>query len=48
MLDHYTLLEVTETEGDMLKAIRAGDEKKLAVYNKILVLAWAELVQAEQ
>jgi len=48
MLDYYTRLEVAEIEGDMLKASRAGDDKKLAVYYKKLVAARAELVQAEQ
>lgn len=48
MLDYYTRLEVAEIEGDMLKASRAGDDKKLAAYYKKLVAARAELVQAEQ
>jgi len=48
MLDYYTRLEVAELEGDMLKASRAGDEKKLAAYYKKLVAARAELAQAEQ
>jgi len=48
MLDYYTRLEVAEIEGDMLKASRAGDEKKLAAKYKKLVAAKAELAQAEQ
>ena len=48
MLDYYTRLEVAELEGDMLKASRAGDEKKLAAYYKKLVAARADLAQAEQ
>jgi hypothetical protein len=48
MLDYYTRLEVAEIEGDMLKASRAGDEKKLAAYYRKLVAARAELAQAEQ
>ena len=48
MLDYYTRLEVAELEGDMLKASRAGDEKKLAAYYKKLVAARAELAQAEK
>ena len=48
MLDYYTRLEVAEIEGDMLKASRAGDEKKLAAKYKKLVAARAELAQAEQ
>ena len=47
MLDYYTRLEVAEIEGDMLKASRAGDEKKLAAKYKKLVAARAELAQAE-
>jgi hypothetical protein len=30
MLDYYTRLEVAELEGDLLKALRAGDQAKLA------------------
>ena len=48
MLDYYTRLEVAEIEGDMLKASRAGDEKKLAAKYKKLVAARAELAQDEQ
>jgi hypothetical protein len=48
MLDYYTRLEVAEIEGDMLKASRIGDEKKLAAYYKKLLAAKAELVQTEQ
>ena len=48
MLDYYTRLEVAEIEGDMLKASRTGDEKKLAAKYKKLVAARAELAQAEQ
>lgn len=48
MLDYYTRLEVAEIEGDMLKASRVGDEKKLAAKYKKLVAARAELAQAEQ
>ena len=48
MLDYYIRLEVAEIEGDMLKASRSGNEKKLAAYYKKLVAARAELAQAEQ
>ena len=48
MLDYYTRLEVAEIEGDMLKASRAGDEKKLAAYYQKLLAAKAELIEAEK
>ena len=49
-LDYYTRLEVTELEGDLLKAIIKGDPQKIkAVYHKLsaarLTLAKAESEQ---
>jgi hypothetical protein len=49
-LDYYTRLEVTELEGDLLKAIKKGDPQKIkAVYQKLsgarLALAKAESEQ---
>lgn len=36
-LDYYTRLEIAELEGDLLKALEAGDERKLtAKYRKLL------------
>lgn len=46
-LDYYKLLEVAELEGDLLKAIRAGDMKKVKGYYKSLALAKMALAKAE-
>ena len=43
MLDYYVRLEVTELEGDLLKALQAGDADKLARKYQQFVLAQAEL-----
>ena len=47
MLDYYERLEVAELEGDLLKAMLAGNAQKLAAYYKRLVAAKLELSQAE-
>jgi hypothetical protein len=51
-LDYYTRLEVTELEGDLLKAVQKGDPQKIkAVYKKLasakLALAKAESERIE-
>jgi hypothetical protein len=43
MLDYYVRLEVTELEGDLLKALQAGDADKLARKYQQFILAQAEL-----
>jgi hypothetical protein len=43
MLDYYIRLEVTELEGDLLKASRQGDTQKLARIYKKLMAARAAL-----
>ncbi|MCO6451054.1 MAG: hypothetical protein J5I90_09745 [Caldilineales bacterium] len=48
MLDYYERLEVTELEGDMLKARLRGDEKKLADKYQKLIIARAKLGSSEQ
>lgn len=47
MLDYYTRLEVAELEGDMLKALKAGDADKLMIKYAKLVEARALLAEAE-
>jgi hypothetical protein len=47
MLDYYERLEVAELEGDLLKAMVAGNAQKVASYYKRLVAARLELTQAE-
>jgi hypothetical protein len=46
-LDYYKLLEVAEVEGDLLKAVAAGDKSKVKRYYKKLAQARIELRQAE-
>jgi len=47
MLDYYERLEVAELEGDLLKAMVAGNAQKVAACYKRLVAAKLELSQAE-
>ncbi|MFK7806041.1 MAG: DUF5661 family protein [Anaerolineae bacterium] len=47
MLDYYERLEVAELEGDMLKALEAGDNKKLAHKYRLLIEARAHLANKE-
>ena len=48
MLDYYERLEVVELEGDLLKALAAGNlEKAIAKYQKLLT-ARIELTETEQ
>lgn len=46
-LDYYRLLEVAELEGDLVKAVAAGDAGKIQNYYKRLVEARIALSQAE-
>jgi hypothetical protein len=46
-LDYYKLLDVAELEGDLLKAIAAGDPKKTKLEYKKLVQARITLATAE-
>jgi hypothetical protein len=46
-MDYYKLLEVAELEGDLLKAIRAGNIKKVKGYYKRLAQARIVLAKAE-
>ncbi len=46
-LDYYKLLEVAELEGDLLKAIAAGDPKKTRLEYKKLATARIALATAE-
>lgn len=46
-LDYYKLLEVAELEGDMLKAVAAGNGDKALSYYKRLVDAKLALAQSE-
>jgi hypothetical protein len=46
-LDYYRLLEVAELEGDLVKAIAAGNAKKTKDYYKRLAEARIELSKAE-
>ena len=47
MLDYYERLEVAELEGDLLKALIAGNQAKLEKYYRKLVKAKFELSKAE-
>lgn len=47
MLDYYERLEVAELEGDLLKALIAGNQTKLQKYYRRLVQARYELSKAE-
>ena len=46
-LDYYRLLEVAELEGDLAKAVGAGDARKIKGYYKRLALAKIALAKAE-
>ena len=46
-LDYYKLLEVAELEGDLLKAVSAGDPDKIKKYYKKLARARIELSKSE-
>ena len=46
-LDYYKLLEVTELEGDLVKAVAAGDAEKTRNYYRRLAKARIELARAE-
>ena len=46
-LDYYKLLDVAELEGDLLKAVAAGNVKKIKTYYKRLALAKINLAKAE-
>jgi hypothetical protein len=48
MLDYYLRLEVAETEGDIFKALLAGDERKAAAKQVKLSRARLELAEWEQ
>lgn len=47
MLDYYERLEVAELEGDLLKALRAGNTAKMEKYYKRLIAARLALSQEE-
>lgn len=47
-LDYYKRLEVAELEGDLMKALSAGNMKKAKDYYKRLARARADLAKAEQ
>ena len=46
-LDYYKLLEVAELEGDLVKAVSAGNSAKIKKYYKKLAAARIALSQAE-
>jgi hypothetical protein len=46
-LDYYRLLEVAELEGDVVKAVAAGDAAKIRKYYQRLAKARVTLAQAE-
>lgn len=48
MLDYYARLEVAELEGDVFKAIQAGDTEKVARKYQQLLIAKAELSAHER
>ena len=48
MLDYYHRLEVAELEGDLLKALVAGNQTKAASYYRRLAEARRHLAEAEQ
>ncbi|MFT5193022.1 MAG: hypothetical protein ACI9EW_000172 [Cellvibrionaceae bacterium] len=47
MLDYYERLEVAELEGDMLKALEAGNHEKLAQKYRLLIAGKAHLANKE-
>jgi hypothetical protein len=47
-LDYYVRLEVSELEGDLLKAYQSGDAAKLASKYALLLAARAELAEGER
>jgi hypothetical protein len=47
MMDYYERLEVAELEGDILKAVKAGNPEKVKKYFKRLVKAKIELSALE-
>lgn len=47
MLDYYERLEVAELEGDLLKALKAGNAEKVASYYKRLLRAKLALSRVE-
>jgi hypothetical protein len=47
MMDYYKRLEVAEIEGDILKALKAGNLAKVEKYHRKLAQAKLELVQEE-
>ena len=47
MLDYYERLEGAELEGDMFKALLAGNEAKVAAKHALWIQAKAELSEAE-
>jgi hypothetical protein len=46
-LEYYRLLEVAELEGDLVKAVAAGNARKIKDYYKRLALAKIALAKAE-
>jgi hypothetical protein len=46
-LDYYRLLEVAELEGDLVKAVAAGNTRKIKGYYRRLALAKIALAKAE-
>ena len=46
-LDYYRFLEVAELEGDLVKAVAAGNARKIKGYYKRLALAKIALAKAE-
>ena len=46
-MDYYRRLEVAELEGDLLKAVKTGDIKKVKGYYKRLAQARMVLARAE-
>jgi hypothetical protein len=47
MMDYYKRLEVAEIEGDILKALKAGDLSKVERYHRKLANAKLELIEEE-
>ena len=47
MMDYYKRLEVAEIEGDIIKALKAGDLAKVDKYHRKLAQAKLELVEEE-
>jgi hypothetical protein len=48
MLDYYLRLEAAELEGDMLKALQAGDAEKVVRKYQQFLAAKVELAEYEQ